>query len=93
MLYKAGLRLIYRGYDSVGVGVVEGSKIDLRKDVGTVEEVAERLRFEEMAGDRGIVQLRWATFGKPSKANSQPHTDCKGELLGAHTGTSSTREN
>jgi glucosamine--fructose-6-phosphate aminotransferase (isomerizing) len=39
-----------------------------------------------MEGSRGIVQLRWATFGVPSQANSQPHLDSKGEMVGAHNG-------
>jgi glucosamine--fructose-6-phosphate aminotransferase (isomerizing) len=39
-----------------------------------------------MTGSRGIVQLRWATFGTPSQANSQPHLDSKGFMVGAHNG-------
>jgi glucosamine--fructose-6-phosphate aminotransferase (isomerizing) len=42
--------------------------------------------MEEMEGTRGIVQLRWATFGVASVANSQPHFDCDGDLVGAHNG-------
>jgi glucosamine--fructose-6-phosphate aminotransferase (isomerizing) len=39
-----------------------------------------------MTGDRAILQLRWATFGAPSKENSQPHLDSDGDLVGAHNG-------
>jgi len=35
-----------------------------------------RLKLAEMAGRRGIVQLRWATFGAPSQVNAQPKPDC-----------------
>jgi len=87
LLTEAGKRLSYRGYDSVGCATLgEDGGIDLRKDVGKVSEVAERLRFHEMRGTRGIVQLRWATFGAPSSANAQPHLDSDGDLVGAHNG-------
>ncbi len=87
LLIRAGRRLVYRGYDSVGLATVESNgKIDLRKDVGKLAEVSKRLNFSEMKGKRGIVQLRWATFGMPRKENAQPHIDCTGKLVGAHNG-------
>jgi glucosamine--fructose-6-phosphate aminotransferase (isomerizing) len=87
LLTDAGRRLSYRGYDSVGCATIRADgSIDLRKDAGKVNEVAERLGFGEMAGQRGIMQLRWATFGAPSQVNSQPHLDSDGDLVGAHNG-------
>jgi len=87
ILVEAAKRLSYRGYDSVGCATItQGGYIDLRKDVGKVDEVAPRLNFCEMNGSRGITQLRWATFGAPSQANSQPHLDSKGMMVGAHNG-------
>jgi glucosamine--fructose-6-phosphate aminotransferase (isomerizing) len=87
ILLEAGRRLAYRGYDSVGCATLgEGGAIDLRKDVGRIDEVAERLRFREMQGQRGMAQLRWATFGAPSQANAQPHLDSEGRMVGAHNG-------
>ncbi len=87
LLTEAGLRLSYRGYDSVGAATISADGvIDLRKDVGKVAAVAERHRFTEMTGCRGIVQLRWATFGYPSQPNAQPHLDSDGDLVGAHNG-------
>ncbi len=62
------------------------AKIDLRKDTGRVEDVAAKYNFAEMTGQRGITQLRWATFGEPSQVNSQPHLDSDGDLVGAHNG-------
>lgn len=87
ILIGAGERLSYRGYDTVGAATLpqEGA-IDLRKDAGKVQEVAEKYNFKDMAGDRAILQLRWATFGAPSKINSQPHLDSDGDLVGAHNG-------
>jgi len=87
VLTEAGRRLSYRGYDSVGCATLQDDgTIDLRKDVGKVDEVAKRLDFSEMVGSRGIVQLRWATFGAPSQVNAQPHLDSDGDLVGAHNG-------
>ena len=79
-------RLTYRGYDSVGAATISGGRIDLRKDTGRVDDVAARYNFAEMTGQRGITQLRWATFGEPSQVNSQPHLDSDGDLVGAHNG-------
>ena len=86
ILIEAAGRLTYRGYDSVGAATLNDGKIDLRKDVGKVEEVSIKYNFAEMTGSRGITQLRWATFGEPSQVNSQPHIDSKGEMVGAHNG-------
>jgi len=86
-LIKAGQRLSYRGYDSVGCATLrDDDTIDLRKDVGKVDEVAARLGMAEMVGCRGMIQLRWATFGAPSQVNAQPHLDSDGDLVGAHNG-------
>src|SRR5512136_320194 len=86
ILIEAARRLTYRGYDSVGAATLSGNRIDLRKDVGRVDEVASKYNFAEMSGARGITQLRWATFGEPSQVNSQPHLDSGGDMVGAHNG-------
>jgi glucosamine--fructose-6-phosphate aminotransferase (isomerizing) len=102
ILIEAARRLSYRGYDSVGCATVAaappgsgtpqqqrysaGGSIDLRKDVGCVDDVSARLNFAEMRGGRGIAQLRWATFGAPSHENAQPHLDSDGDIVGAHNG-------
>lgn len=87
LLIEAGHKLSYRGYDTVGAATIpEYGEIDLRKDIGKVEDVAEKYNFVDMDGDRAILQLRWATFGAPSKENAQPHLDSSGEMVGAHNG-------
>jgi glutamine---fructose-6-phosphate transaminase (isomerizing) len=86
LLIEAAKRLTYRGYDSVGAATLNNGKIDLRKDVGKVETVSEKYNISEMRGQRGITQLRWATFGEPSQVNSQPHLDSDGDMVGAHNG-------
>ncbi|MFX1601538.1 MAG: glutamine--fructose-6-phosphate transaminase (isomerizing), partial [Promethearchaeota archaeon] len=79
-------RLQYRGYDSLGLATYLDGEIDLRKDMGTVESVVEALNLDKMKGNIGIGQLRWSTFGRPSKLNAQPHFDCDKDIVGAHNG-------
>jgi glucosamine--fructose-6-phosphate aminotransferase (isomerizing) len=86
ILIAAAERLTYRGYDSVGAATINSGKIDLRKDTGKVDSVAAKYNIAEMRGQRGITQLRWATFGEPSQINAQPHLDSKGDMVGAHNG-------
>ncbi len=87
VLVEAGRRLSYRGYDSVGFAVLhDDGGIDLRKDVGKVDEVGEKHGVADMRGRRGMTQLRWATFGAPSQVNAQPHLDSDGLMVGAHNG-------
>jgi glucosamine--fructose-6-phosphate aminotransferase (isomerizing) len=87
ILIDAAKKLSYRGYDSVGCATLtKDGHIFLKKDVGKVDDVAPRLNFKDMVGSRGIVQLRWATFGIPSQVNSQPHFDSKKKMVGAHNG-------
>ncbi|MFW9933957.1 MAG: glutamine--fructose-6-phosphate transaminase (isomerizing) [Candidatus Thorarchaeota archaeon] len=86
ILVECAEKLTYRGYDTVGVATVYKNRIHLRKDEGKFDEVAEKLRLYEMHGSKGIAQLRWATFGAPSKLNAQPHLDCDEDLCAAHNG-------
>jgi glucosamine--fructose-6-phosphate aminotransferase (isomerizing) len=86
LLVRSSSKLTYRGYDSVGVAAVRDGVVDLRKDVGTLEEVDQLLGLSKMKGDRGIAQLRWATYGVPNKVNAQPHFGCKEVFYGAHNG-------
>jgi glucosamine--fructose-6-phosphate aminotransferase (isomerizing) len=86
ILIAAAERLTYRGYDSVGAATINDGRIDLRKDTGKVDSVAAKYNISEMRGQRGITQLRWATFGEPSQVNSQPHLDSDGDMVGAHNG-------
>lgn len=87
ILIKAGERLSYRGYDSTGIAVFrKDGKYRIKKDRGSVDAVAKRMNFSAMKGYKGIIQLRWATYGRPSKVNAQPHNDCTGNYVTAHNG-------
>ncbi len=87
ILLNVARKLEYRGYDSSGFATVsEEGEYDLRKDKGKIEEIEKKYSISEMKGYKGIVQLRWATFGAPSKENSQPHIDCTSSIITAHNG-------
>ncbi|MHA1902690.1 MAG: glutamine--fructose-6-phosphate transaminase (isomerizing) [Candidatus Thorarchaeota archaeon] len=86
LLIECSRKLTYRGYDSVGVAAVKNGIVELRKDAGTIDTVDADLKLSEMKGDRGIAQLRWATYGAPTKINSQPHFGCTEVFFGAHNG-------
>jgi glucosamine--fructose-6-phosphate aminotransferase (isomerizing) len=79
-------RLEYRGYDSVGIAVLEGKKAEIRKDKGMVEEVSSSLAFTSLSGNIGIGHTRWATHGAVCRENAHPHTDCTKSIILAHNG-------
>ncbi len=79
-------RLEYRGYDSVGMATIADGRLHIRKDIGKIEEVDNRLNFREMEGKIGIAHSRWATHGGVNKENSHPHCNTNGDISIVHNG-------
>jgi glucosamine--fructose-6-phosphate aminotransferase (isomerizing) len=79
-------RLEYRGYDSAGIAVLNGSKHLTRlRTVGKVRMLDEALQHTPTAGKIGIAHTRWATHGVPSERNAHPHISHDGLAI-VHNG-------
>ena len=80
-------RLEYRGYDSAGVAVLDGSSLSVRKRKGRIDlGLTPALEETPAPGSCGIGHTRWATHGPPSDENSHPHLDPAGRVAVVHNG-------
>ncbi|GBG55939.1 glutamine--fructose-6-phosphate aminotransferase [isomerizing] [Sporomusaceae bacterium FL31] len=79
-------KLEYRGYDSAGIAVFDGNRINVEKSVGRLGILEKKIESHQPQGHIGIGHTRWATHGRPSDVNSHPHTDCSGKFVVVHNG-------
>ncbi|MCA0971406.1 glutamine--fructose-6-phosphate transaminase (isomerizing) [Halobacillus litoralis] len=86
VLTKGLGKLEYRGYDSIGIALHDGTALQYNKTEGRLQDLEEKLEQEPLTGSVGIGHTRWATHGKPSDENSHPHMDAKKEFAVVHNG-------
>lgn len=84
----AGLRrLEYRGYDSAGIAVVDGSRVEYRKEAGKIANLDAAIAERPLpTSGTGIGHSRWATHGGPTQANAHPHLSSDRQVAVVHNG-------
>ncbi|MGI9565775.1 MAG: glutamine--fructose-6-phosphate transaminase (isomerizing) [Nitrosopumilus sp.] len=86
VLVESMKKMEYRGYDSVGLATINNQEILMKKGVGRVSDVNEKLALDTLKGKIGIGHTRWATHGGVTESNAHPHVCAKDKIAVVHNG-------
>jgi glutamine---fructose-6-phosphate transaminase (isomerizing) len=86
IVIKGLKRLEYRGYDSAGIMLYDGTDLKIAKTKGKVSDLEEKAIEISQNGTIGMGHTRWATHGVPNDVNSHPHVSNSGNLSIIHNG-------
>ena len=78
-------KLEYRGYDSAGVAIMNGT-LSLYKKEGKVDQLEQYVHTKKANGNIALGHTRWATHGIPNDANAHPHRSESGRIVMVHNG-------
>ncbi len=79
--------LEYRGYDSSGIAMQNGSRaIRVVKTDGKIRNLEALLKKQPLNGRTAVGHTRWATHGTPTPQNAHPHLDEGSQIAVVHNG-------
>ena len=87
IVLKGLKRLEYRGYDSAGIALYNGTDLQIVKTKGKVADLETSLEAKiPTQGQLAIGHTRWATHGVPNDTNAHPHVSNNNQITLVHNG-------